>query len=1150
MGESNEENVGFRFVGAKAGIPINIPIVSTPHKTCVSLTFYSCKAALFATYYKIGELLMSTLLRFTILCMVSTIFNVGYAQLSLSTSPYQQDFNAISGGLPTGWDVRTGATASSLGTAGTYVATATAWNSTTGNFRNAASATGLTSSSLTTDQAASTNRALAIRQTGSFGDPGGAFNLQIQNTTGKTGFKLTFLLQSLDVSSPRSVNWTVQFGTGAAPTSFTTASSITGTVSTGGSTFTSTTITADFGSQLDNISNTVWIRILPAGASTGSGNRPTTGIDDINLSWSSGATPTISVNPASLAFGLVNIGSTGASQYTVSASNLGDNLNVSVTAPFAISSDNSTFGASLSYTPAQMASNQTVYVHFTPTGAGAQSLSILHSSTGAADRNLALTGEGLDPMAPAFNFNTCTLAGEPGSGFIQYSVTGAQLWNCTSFGRNTTNGVQMNGYSGGNVDNEDWLISPALNLSTGFNIPVLRFWSRTEFSGPAIQVLASTNYSGIGNPNAATWSVLPVNLPGQATNSWTLSDNIDLSAFKTGNVYIAFKYTSSVANGAARWTLDDVSIANMSQLLSLTPSTLTFGEQSVGTNSPAQTVQVLAKSLGDLTLSVANGWQLSTDNTTFTNSISIPSATAATGTSIYARYSPVAKALRDTGRIRMQATAIDSTVVWMFGSSYPHSETLDIACWNMMFFGSNSNNNATQPFKEQQKQNAKTVITHLNADLLGVEEVSSDSLMNVLVSEMPGYNVVLSPRWSYSFDPPDPNFPPQKTGFIYNSNTLILVSTRPMFEAIYDAARGGANTLPGYPTASGGSSFWASGRLPFMATFTTNINGVNKTIRAVVIHGKSGGSNVEDYNRRVYDAQVLKDSLDAYYSGDNVIIVGDYNDDVITSIFNSQVSPYKIFINDAGNYSGLTAGFTTAGKVSFVGSSASMIDHHVASNELNALYLATSADVEDARNYVTNYTSTTSDHLPVYSRYALEQVLPAVMLPLQGWLQGATATLSWETLTETNTSHFEIERSADGRSFEKVGTVASNGGSQVRQNYSWKQEGLQAGTYYYRLRQVDKDGKYLLSRVVTLRLNTLGVVTIYPNPVANNISISLPAGMNQAHWKLSTTDGRVMASGNGSAENMVRSLQAKVPALHSGWYLLQVNQQTIKLVKE
>ena len=105
--------------------------------------------------------------------------------------------------------------------------------------------------------------------------------------------------------------------------------------------------------------------------------------------------------------------------------------------------------------------------------------------------------------------------------------------------------------------NDAWLISPALNLNNIVNIPVLSFYSRGEFSGPKLQLFVSTTYSGSGTPNISDWTeITTANFPtppGNATTTWTLSDNIDLTAYKAAPVvYIAFRYTSSSVLGAAR----------------------------------------------------------------------------------------------------------------------------------------------------------------------------------------------------------------------------------------------------------------------------------------------------------------------------------------------------------------------------------------------------------------------------------------------------------------------------------------------------------------------------------------------------------------------------------------------------------------------
>ncbi|MCU0449777.1 MAG: T9SS type A sorting domain-containing protein [Bernardetiaceae bacterium] len=108
--------------------------------------------------------------------------------------------------------------------------------------------------------------------------------MQIANTTGRAGFQLSFKLQSLDNTSTRITTWRVDYGIGTAPTSFTDANAL-GTLTTGNSTFASNNITVNFGSALDNQSQNVWMRVVALTASTGSGTRATTGIDDLVLTW-------------------------------------------------------------------------------------------------------------------------------------------------------------------------------------------------------------------------------------------------------------------------------------------------------------------------------------------------------------------------------------------------------------------------------------------------------------------------------------------------------------------------------------------------------------------------------------------------------------------------------------------------------------------------------------------------------------------------------------------------------------------------------------------------------------------------------------------------------------------------------------------------
>ena len=211
-----------------------------------------------------------------------------------TTSPFNINFDNLgTSGLPSGVYVKQDANSLDLGNEGTVFNgnfnTGTAWNQTSLGFKNYASATGLTSTASSTTQNASTNRALGFRQTsaaGSGGDPGAAFAFQLANTTGKSNLQLEFKLQSLDgIALARTTTWRVDYGVGLSPAAFSTVTTSPASLTITNGTFANTTVTVNFGSALNNISQPIWIRIVALTSTSGSGNRPSTGVDDVKFTW-------------------------------------------------------------------------------------------------------------------------------------------------------------------------------------------------------------------------------------------------------------------------------------------------------------------------------------------------------------------------------------------------------------------------------------------------------------------------------------------------------------------------------------------------------------------------------------------------------------------------------------------------------------------------------------------------------------------------------------------------------------------------------------------------------------------------------------------------------------------------------------------------
>ena len=302
----------------------------------------------------------------------------------------------------------------------------------------------------------------------------------------------------------------------------------------------------------------------------------------------------------------------------------------------------------------------------------------------------------------------------------------------------------------------------------------------------------------------------------------------------------------------------------------------------------------------------------------------------------------------------------------------PKDKTLDVATWNIEWFGDESNSPpAGDPNSDAiQKDAAKTVLAELNADIYAVEEISDDVLFAQMVSELPGYDFILSTAVSR---PNDPGVK-QKVGFIYNTATVTVKSTKELLKSIHPLYNGGDDSaLVGYPSTT--DRFYATGRLPFLMTADITIDGQTEEYNIVALHARanSGTDAQNRYDMRKYDVEVLKDSLDVHYANANVILMGDYNDDVDVTVADvtTTISTYDEYVMDMTNYDIVTEALSQAGLRSFVFRE-NMIDHIAISNELNDNYIDQSALVH-YEFYDSDYASTASDHFPVSARFQLKE---------------------------------------------------------------------------------------------------------------------------------------------------------------------------------
>ncbi|HMP77321.1 MAG TPA: autotransporter-associated beta strand repeat-containing protein [Kiritimatiellia bacterium] len=186
------------------------------------------------------------------------------SRIALSGASYTVSFADLGEKLPPGARVYTGATATALGEQLAFDPAPKAWDETTGAFKNYASTNGLTSGSSSAAQEASADRALGIRQTIPFGDPGAAFVFALTNTLGYQNIQVDINLLTL-AANPRATTWRLEYRVGESG-AFTLLNTYVDPGAWGG-----TNLTGTLGAEANNQSQPVFIRVVTLSASSGSG---------------------------------------------------------------------------------------------------------------------------------------------------------------------------------------------------------------------------------------------------------------------------------------------------------------------------------------------------------------------------------------------------------------------------------------------------------------------------------------------------------------------------------------------------------------------------------------------------------------------------------------------------------------------------------------------------------------------------------------------------------------------------------------------------------------------------------------------------------------------------------------------------------------
>jgi hypothetical protein len=120
--------------------------------------------------------------------------------------------------------------------------------------------------------------------------------------------------------------------------------------------------------------------------------------------------------------------------------------------------------------------------------------------------------------------------------------------------------------------------------------------------------------------------------------------------------------------------------------------------------------------------------------------------------------------------------------------------------------------------------------------------------------------------------------------------------------------------------------------------------------------------------------------------------------------------------------------------------------------------------------------------------FEASSTLPIDFISLKAEVKSNKVAVSWKVSAESNIVNYEVERSADGRQFTSIGNVAASGSSQ----YNFTDSRPVSATSYYRIKSAAITGGVKYSTIIKLQFgNSSPVVSIYPNPVRDQLGISL-----------------------------------------------------------
>jgi hypothetical protein len=226
------------------------------------------------------------------------------------------------------------------------------------------------------------------------------------------------------------------------------------------------------------------------------------------------------------------------------------------------------------------------------------------------------------------------------------------------------------------------------------------------------------------------------------------------------------------------------------------------------------------------------------------------------------------------------------------------------------------------------------------------------------------------------------------------------------------------------------------------------------------------------------------------------------------------------------------------------------LGNNSATGEARTLPLAASTPGNGVAWFVAE--ASVPDHFSEFYLTGSSSPLPVELSAFTAEAKGSDVRLGWTTASEKNSARFEVERSLDGRAFERIGTVEAAGSSSALLFYTFFDTNLRGhqGTLYYRLRQVDQDGTASYSPVRTVASGPAEApaLTAYPVPARAGQQLRVAFAPAGASVEMFDALGRCVAHATAAPDGTaLLDLPRELPA---GVYLLRSARQSRRLMVE